>query len=59
LRAAGADAAMSGVLLNIYDASRTQAFKAGIVLLIYFALLGLILSLWLPRRKLVEEKRGR
>jgi hypothetical protein len=50
---------MSGVVLNIYDASRTQAFKAGIVLLIYFALLGLILSLWLPRRKLVEEKRGR
>lgn len=39
----------------IYDRSRTSAFKAGMALLIYGSMLGLIFALWLPKRKLVGE----
>ena len=37
----------------IYGLSRTNAFKAGVSLLIYASLLALVIALWLPKRKLV------
>jgi MFS family permease len=40
----------------IYATSRTGAFKAGVSLLIYASLLALVISLWLPKRKLVEAE---
>ncbi len=52
---AGADDVISGEVGEIYADSRTQAAKAGIGLLTFFALVALVLSLWLPKRKLVEE----
>ena len=43
-------------LLNgLYDNSRTNAFKAGVGVLIYAGLLGLFFTLGLPNRKLVGE----
>lgn len=39
---------------DIYALSRTQAFKSGAGLLVYASLLGLVVSLWLPKRKLVD-----
>lgn len=48
-----ADAAMSQDILTIYDVARTQAFKASASLLVFFALIGLLLSFRLPKRKLV------
>ncbi len=56
LEAAGADDATSNELLNIYAIARTQAFKAGMSLLTFFALIALVLSLWLPKRKLVDAE---
>jgi hypothetical protein len=53
LEAAGAEAAMSDELEIIYSIARTDAFRAGVALLIYGALLGLVITLWLPKRKLV------
>jgi MFS family permease len=55
LEAAGADPAMSDELEIIYSQSRTQAFQAGVALLIYTALLGLVVTLGLPKRKLVAS----
>ena len=54
LQESQADAAMSQEILSIYDVARTQAFKAGASLLTFFALIGLIFSFRLPRRKLVS-----
>lgn len=56
LEAAGADQAVSGELQDIYADSRTEAFKAGIALLIYASLLGLVITLGLPKRKLVATE---
>lgn len=56
LVAANAPEAVSTELLNIYGLARTGAFKAAVGLLTFFALMALILSLWLPRRKLVETE---
>jgi len=56
LEAAGTSEAMSNEILDIYSVSRTVAFKAGIGLLTYFALMALIISMWLPKRKLVESE---
>jgi len=53
LEDAGADAAIETELMNIYHLSRTQAFKAGVSLLTFFALIAMVLSLRLPKRKLV------
>jgi len=54
LEQAGADAAVSEEVLSIYDLARTQAFKAGVSLLAFFALIAVVLSLRLPKRKLVS-----
>ncbi len=54
LAASGADAAMTAEALNIYNRARAQAFKAGVGLLVFFSLAATILSLKLPRRKLVS-----
>jgi EmrB/QacA subfamily drug resistance transporter len=56
LAAAGANEAISIELLYIYNMARTGAFKAAISLLTFFALVALIISLWLPKRKLVETE---
>ena len=40
----------------IYGAARTGAFKAGASLLLFASLLALVISLWLPKRKLVEAR---
>lgn len=39
---------------SIYAASRTEAFSAGVALLVLASLLGLAISFWLPKRKLAE-----
>jgi MFS family permease len=39
---------------DIYALSRTEAFDAGVGLLVFASLLGLVVSLWLPKRKLVD-----
>jgi len=50
-----ADEAMTSEILNIYSLARTEAFQAGIAILIFTALLGLVATLGLPLRKLVAE----
>ncbi|MCO5189985.1 MAG: MFS transporter [Anaerolineae bacterium] len=55
LEAAGLNAVQSAEVETIYGISRTQAFKAGVAVLLYTALLGLVFTLWLPLRKLVSE----
>ena len=55
LEEAGLTAAQSAEVLEIYEDSRTAAFKAGVGLLIYGSVLGLVLTLWLPKRKLVGD----
>ncbi len=40
---------------DIYAIARTNAFKAGVSVLIYGSLLGLVMTIWLPMRKLVEQ----
>ncbi len=54
LEAAGADPAMVAEIGALYDQSRTEAFRAGVGLLIFAGLAGLMASLWLPKRKLVN-----
>ena len=50
----GAAAAVTEEVLNIYGLARTQAFRAGVSLLTFFALIALVLSFRLPKRKLVS-----
>jgi MFS family permease len=56
LEATRASEAISNEILDIYSVSRTVAFKAGVGLLTYFALMALIIAMWLPKRKLVESE---
>ncbi|MDX1413274.1 MAG: MFS transporter [Candidatus Promineifilaceae bacterium] len=56
LEEAGAEEVVVDELDEIYSVSRTAAFKAGVSVLIYGSLLGLVFSIWLPRRKLVVEE---
>jgi MFS family permease len=56
LEAAETGEVMSDEILDIYGVARTAAFKAGVGLLTYFALMALIISMWLPKRKLVEAE---
>jgi hypothetical protein len=56
LTAANAPEAISTELLNIYGLARTGAFKAAVGMLTFFALIALIMSMWLPKRKLVETE---
>ena len=49
------DEAARQEVLSIYNLARTKAFKAGASLLVFFSIIGLLLSFRLPRRKLVEE----
>ena len=49
-----ADATIKQEIATIYDTARTQAFKASAGLLTFFALIGLLLSFRLPKRKLVS-----
>lgn len=56
LKAAGVDETVEQEVINIYDLSRTQAFKAGIALLLFLTLVGLILTAGLSNRKLVGEE---
>jgi predicted MFS family arabinose efflux permease len=58
LEEAGADPAMSDELEEIYADSRTAAFQAGVALLIYAALVGLVLTFGLARRRLVDDQVG-
>ena len=48
------DEAIAQDIFHIYDLARTRAFKAGASLLVFFSLIGLMLSFRLPRRKLVS-----
>ncbi|MCB0193487.1 MAG: MFS transporter [Anaerolineae bacterium] len=56
LNEAGAEELVKRELLDIYALVRTNAFKAAIGLLTFFTLVGLILSMWLPKHKLVEAE---
>ena len=49
----GATEEQTADILEDYHVSRTIAFRAGIGLLIYTSLLGLVLTFRLPKRKLV------
>ena len=55
LEAAGVGEIVATELNSIYSVVRTDAFKAGVSLLIYGSLLGLVFSLWLSKRKLVVK----
>ncbi|WP_370574492.1 hypothetical protein, partial [Methanomethylovorans sp.] len=52
LEASGADPELQAEVLNIYALSRVQAFKIGIVFLIFLALVGLVSTVGLSDRKL-------
>ncbi|HIP70353.1 MAG TPA: MFS transporter [Anaerolineae bacterium] len=54
LEATGADPAMIAEVETLYGQSRTEAFRAGVALLVFAGLAGLVASLWLPKRKLVK-----
>lgn len=54
LEESGADTAVKEELMNIYHQARTQAFKVGVSLLMFFSIIAIVLSLWLPKRKLVS-----
>jgi len=54
LQEVGADEIVAEELNRLYGEARTEAFQAGVVLLIYAALLGLVVTLRLPKRKLVD-----
>jgi hypothetical protein len=41
-------------LESIYAAARSEAFAKGVALPVFASLLGLVISFWLPKRKLVE-----
>lgn len=51
----GATSEVSDELIDIYAIARTTSFKAGISLLIFGSLLSLVITLWLPKRKLVVD----
>ncbi len=55
LTEAGMSAEGVNLLNGLYDNSRTNAFKAGVGVLIYAGFLGLFFTLGLPNRKLVGE----
>jgi fucose permease len=54
LQETGADQTMINELGRIYADSRTSAFSAGVALLVFASLVGLVLTFGLPKRKLVE-----
>ena len=54
LQEAGVAAGDAQEIQDIYALSRTEAFNAGVGLLVFASLLGLVVSLWLPKRKLVD-----
>ena len=54
LEEAGVSETEAQEIEDIYALSRTEAFQAGVGLLVYASLLGLVISLWLPKRKLVD-----
>lgn len=55
LEAAGLSEAQIAEINALYQSARTNAFRAGVGLMIYGSLLGLVISLWLPKRRLVGE----
>ncbi len=55
LAEAGLDNSAVEVLSQLYNDSRTSAFKAGVGLLMYASMLGLVFTLGLQMRKLVGE----
>jgi MFS family permease len=56
LATANVDEAVSTELFDLYGIARTDAFKAGLALLAFFSLVALVLTLRLPKRKLVESE---
>ncbi len=56
LETAGADPAVIDEVLAIYELSRVNAFRAGVAFLLFMSLAGLVLSLGLPNRMLVEAE---
>jgi MFS family permease len=56
LAATSVDESVASEVLNIYALARTGAFKAAVGLMIFFALVALVLSLRLPKRKLVATE---
>jgi MFS family permease len=56
LEEAGIAAEEAQEIEDIYALSRTEAFQSGVGLLVFASLLGLVISLWLPKRKLVDAE---
>ncbi len=52
----GADQSEINELTQIYANSRIDAFRAAVALLIFFSVMALLISLWLPKRKLISSK---
>lgn len=55
LESGGISAEGSDLIVGLYGDARTDAFKAGVALLVYVTLLGLLFTLGLSNRKLVGE----
>jgi len=55
LESSGADATLQADILEVYASSRTQAFKIAIVFLIFLALVGLVSTVGLSDRKLIDK----
>ncbi len=58
LAATDASAEETAEVLGIYHNARTNAFKVGVGLLVYLTLLSLVVTLWLPKKKLVSAEAG-
>ena len=56
LEAAGADAATTEAVVSTYEDSRVEAFRASVAFMIFVALSGLVLTLGLSNRMLVEAE---
>jgi MFS family permease len=55
LEASSADASFQAEALDVYALNRTRAFKVGIIFLIFLSLVGLVSTVGLSDRKLVER----
>lgn len=56
VRDANLDGAQEAELFQMYDLARTQAFRAGVGVLVFMGLLGAVSTLGLSNRKLIDEE---
>jgi len=49
------DEALNSEILSIYSVARTRAFQAGMSFLVFVSMIGLVMTIGLQKRKLVES----